>query len=80
MLWHCNLTDPLMQIHNSQSGAEQAAKESRSVNALEDKYAVQLDFGGISSEQVTLLCPASWAQSTARLHAVIGFMPSSHGC
>ena len=30
-----------------------AAQESRSMDALEHKYAIQLDFGGISSEQAS---------------------------
>ena len=49
-------TCSLAQIHQDQEGAEQAARESRSIDTLEHKYAVQLDFGGISSEQAGICC------------------------
>ena len=48
---HCQHALLMTQSHSSQDAALAAAQESRSMDALEHKYAVQLDFGGISSEQ-----------------------------
>ena len=73
-----------LQIHSSQEGAEQAARQSRSVDALEHKYAVQLDFGGIASEQVAQPHAApqgsgSWRLKTLSSQASEGLGRASRG-